>query len=180
VLLFVHTGAWSFIWRDLMKHLALDFRCVSFDAPGNGRSSSIPRSQTTLENAARAAAGLVERLDLENLTIVAHDLGGISGLARLARMPERVAGIVAMNTFGWRPSAPALRAMLAIMASKIMREIDALTNIIPRIASTSFGVGRHLDAASRRAFRAGLQEGPAAPSAITFWTPAAATNCTGR
>jgi haloalkane dehalogenase len=26
VLLFVHTGAWSFIWRDLMERLANDFR----------------------------------------------------------------------------------------------------------------------------------------------------------
>ena len=28
VLLFVHVGAWSFIWRDLMTRLASNFRCI--------------------------------------------------------------------------------------------------------------------------------------------------------
>jgi hypothetical protein len=38
VLLFVHTGFWSFIWRDVISRLAPDFRCICFDAPGTGRS----------------------------------------------------------------------------------------------------------------------------------------------
>ena len=33
VLLFVHTGLWSFIWRDVIARLAQDFRCVCFDSP---------------------------------------------------------------------------------------------------------------------------------------------------
>jgi len=46
---------------------------------------------------------VIERLDLENLTIVVHDLGGLAGLAGAARTPERVRRIAAINTFGWRP-----------------------------------------------------------------------------
>src|SRR5215472_10412375 len=48
-LLFVHVGAWSFIWRDIMKRLAADFRCICFDAPGNGRSMGAAGSGVTLE-----------------------------------------------------------------------------------------------------------------------------------
>jgi haloalkane dehalogenase len=154
-MLFVHTGAWSFIWRDLMKCLAADFRCICFDAPGNGRSGPIPQSETTLELASRAAAGVIEKLELEHFTLVAHDLGGISGLAAVAKTPARVNGIVAMNTFGWRPSELGLRFMLALVGSGVIREIDVLTNFISRIGSSSFGIGRHLDEAGRRAFRAG-------------------------
>jgi len=154
-LLLVHIGAWSFIWRDLMIRLAGDFRCVCFDAPGSGRSDPLPASQTTLERAARAASGVIQELNLTEFTLVAHDLGGTSGLAAVAAMPERVRGIVAMNTFGWRPSGAAFRGMLRIMGGGMIREIDAATNFIARIASTSFGVGRHMDAASRVAFRTG-------------------------
>src|SRR5512146_334763 len=38
VLLFVHVGTWSFIWRDLVTRLSGQFRCVCLDAPGTGRS----------------------------------------------------------------------------------------------------------------------------------------------
>ena len=156
VLLFVHTGTWSIIWRDVIARLAADFRCVCFDAPGTGRSTPLPASAITLRNASRAATAVIETLDLEGLTLVAHDLGGPAGLAAIARTPERVRGIVGMNTFGWRPAGAPLRGMLTLMGSAFMRELDVLTGFLPRISATSFGVGRHMDAASRAAFRAGM------------------------
>jgi pimeloyl-ACP methyl ester carboxylesterase len=92
---------------------------------------------------------------IKEFTLLAHDLGGLSGLAAVVTVAERARGIVAMNTFGWKPSGSALRPILATMGSGIIREIDAVTNFIPRISSTSCFVGRHLDSASRSAFRAG-------------------------
>jgi pimeloyl-ACP methyl ester carboxylesterase len=154
-LLFVHTGAWSFIWRDLLERLSGDFRCVCFDAPSTGRSAAVPRPQTNLARAARAAAGVIEQLDLRDYTLVAHDLGGLSGIAGAAAMPERVRGIVAMNTFGWKPET-GLRRMLSIVGSAAFTELDARTGLLPRITSTAFGIGRHMDDAGRRAFRAGM------------------------
>jgi haloalkane dehalogenase len=46
--------------------------------------------------------------------------------------------------------------MLRVVGSAPVREFDVLTKLVPRITATSFGVGRHLDAASRRAFLARL------------------------
>ena len=158
VLLLVHTGTWSIIWRDLITRLAAEFRCVCFDAPGTGRSTLLPRTSVTLANASRAVRAVIEALDLRDLTLVAHDLGGPAGLAAIAQTPERIRGIVAMNTFGWRPHGPVLRGMLALMGSGLMRELDVLTEFLPRISSTSFGVGRHMDADSRAAFRAGMSQ----------------------
>jgi haloalkane dehalogenase len=154
-LLFVHVGFWSFVWRDLVTRLAPDFRCVIFDAPGNGRTEEPPGTTVSMESASRAVHDVITGLGLTDLTLVAHDLGGPSALAGISEMPERVRGIVAMNTFGWRPDVRALRFMLAFMGSRWIREIDALTGFLPRIASTSFGVGRHLDERGRAAFLAG-------------------------
>jgi len=155
-LLFVHCGLWSFVWRDVMTRLASDFRCIAFDAPGTGRSARLPGNAITLDRAARAVAGIVDGLALEDFTLVVHDLGGPAGVAGAAQTPERVRGVAAINTFGWKPSGALFRGMLALMGSAPIRELDVLTGFLPRITATAFGVGRHLDLASRRAFSAGV------------------------
>lgn len=37
-LLFVHTGFWSLIWRDVITRLVGEFRCICLDAPGRARA----------------------------------------------------------------------------------------------------------------------------------------------
>jgi pimeloyl-ACP methyl ester carboxylesterase len=155
-LLFVHTGTWSFVWRDLITRLASEFRCICFDAPGNGRSRDAAETAINLDNASRAVTGVIERLGLEEITLVAHDLGGIAGLAGIARTPKRIRGMVGVNTFGWKPSGAAFRTMLTVIGSGFMRELDVLTGFIPRLTATSFGVGHHLEAPSRQAFFNGM------------------------
>jgi haloalkane dehalogenase len=155
VLLF-YTGIGSFVWRDVMVRLSADFRCVVLDPPGIGLSGSVPRSATTLAHSARAVAAVIKALDLANVTLVIHDTGAPPALAAAARTPDRIRGIVGVNTFGWKPAGAAFRGMLAVMGSSTMRRIDLATGVLARVTSTAFGVGRHLDDTSRRAYRAGL------------------------
>lgn len=156
VLLFVHTGFWSFIWRDVISRLASDFRCICFDAPGTGQSDRLPVRRISLERASRALNAVIQALNLTDITLVVHDLGGPSGIAGAARVQERIRGLCAVNAFAWKPSGIPFRGMLALMGSNVMREFDVLSGILPRITSSAFGVGRHLDAASRKAFYAGI------------------------
>jgi pimeloyl-ACP methyl ester carboxylesterase len=156
VLLFVHTGFWSFIWRDAIGNLSPEFRCICFDAPGTGLSDRLPGKSVGLERAARALTAIVETLDLSDVTLVFHDLGGPSGIAGAGRLPERIRGLCAVNAFGWRPSGRLFRFMLGLMGHPITREIDAITQLIPRISSSAFGAGLHWDAASREAFLRGI------------------------
>lgn len=156
VLLFVHVGMWSFVWRDVILRLASDFRCICFDAPGNGQSERLPVKSISLTGAARAVSAIVESLDLHDVTLVFHDLGGPSGLAGAAKVSERIRGLCAVNAFGWRPSGAAFRGMLALMGSTVMREFDVATKFLPRITRSRFGVGRHFDERSRAAFYAGI------------------------
>ena len=156
VLLFVHTGFWSFIWRDVILRLAPDFRCICFDAPGTGQSDRLPVDSITLEKASRALTAVVHALNLKDITLVVHDLGGPSGIAGAARVPDRIRGLCAVNAFAWKPSGGAFRGMLALMGSTAMREFSAWTGILARITASPFGVGRRLDIASRKAFYAGI------------------------
>ena len=147
------------MWRDLMRRIAPELRCITLDAPGNGRTRSKNKAPVTLRRASAAIRGVIEALNLDDITLVLHDLCGPSGILAVEHQPPRVRGIVAMNTFAWEPDHRGLRIMLAIMGSGIMREFDAATGLIPRIASTAFGAARHLDRADREAFRAAMSAG---------------------
>jgi len=156
VLLFVHTGLWSFVWRGVILKLARDFRCVCFDAPGTGQSDRLRTRDVSLERASRTLMAIILALKLRDITLVVHDLGGPSGIAGAAHVPDRIRGLCAVNAFAWKPSGTAFLTMLTLMGSPPMREFDALTGIIPRITATPFGVGRHMDEDSRKAFYAGI------------------------
>jgi len=156
VLLFVHTGFWSFIWRDVILRLCRDFRCVCFDAPGTGQSDRLPLGSINLDRASRALTALIESLDLQEIILVVHDLGGPSGIGGASRVSDRIRALCAVNAFAWKPSGAAFRGMLAVVGSSIVREFDTFSGILPRITASSFGISRHMDEPSRRAFLCGI------------------------
>jgi len=154
-LVFVHVGLWSFVWRDVIVGLRDSYRCIAIDAPATGLSGGAP-TDATLTRAADSVHRVVMHLDLDDLILVLHDLGGPAALLAARRWPDKVTGIVAVNTFGWRPSGAAFRAMLAVMGSAPMRWFDVATGFLPRMTSGRFGVGRHLTRTERRLFRRGV------------------------
>jgi hypothetical protein len=57
-----------------------------------------------------------------------------------------------IGSFGWR-DVILFRAMLAVMGNGVVRQVDLATGLLARVTSTTFGIGCHLDATSRRALR---------------------------
>jgi pimeloyl-ACP methyl ester carboxylesterase len=88
---------------------------------------------------------------------VVHDLGGLATLAAVRDRTDRVAGLVAMNTFGWEPRG-VLRLVLRFFGSAVVREPTARLGLLARGSATRFGVGRRWDRPTRRAWRRGLHE----------------------
>ena len=162
-LLFVHVGTWSFVWRDVIACLQNDFRCVALDAPGSGLSYR-SESAATLAHAADAVTAVVDTLQLNDVTLAAHDLGGPAGFLTATRRADRFAALVSVNCFAWRPSGPAFRGMLTLMGSAPARASDAKLGWLPRLTSTTFGVGRHWNRADLAVFRAGID-----PAARRAW-----------
>lgn len=158
VLLFSHAGLWQLLWRDVIAELADHYRCIAFDPPGSGLSERLPRTEQSLTTVALAAGTLVDELDLRDVTLVLHDLGGLGALAAAHTRLDRIAGFAAVNTFGWRPRGVMLPVALRFFGSLVMRELDAFTGVLARGSSTRFGVGRHMDRSTRRAWRAGLRD----------------------
>lgn len=151
-LVFVHAGMWSFVFRDVITRLRADFRCVALDFPGFGLAADTPEA-VSLKRHSAVLTDVIAALDLRDMTLVAHDLGGPVALSSAAALTARVRGLVMANTFAWTPDTPGLRAMLRIIGSRAATAVGASTNLVARLSATSFGVGRHLDAADRQAFR---------------------------
>jgi haloalkane dehalogenase len=154
-LLFVHVGSWSFVWRDLLLELSPQYRCVTIDAPGSGLSAH-PDSPVSLRGAANAVGNLIDGLDLRAITMIFHDAGGPVGLAAAAERSERIAGLVAVNALGWRPTSIALRGMLCLVGSAPARVFGGPSGSVARLSASSFGAGRHWTRDDRRVFLAGL------------------------
>ena len=151
-LLFIHAGLWSFIWRDTIVRLQKDFRTIAIDFPGSGLAAASD-TEMSIPGLSTVLAEFVAELDLSDVTLVAHDLGGPVALGAAADDPDRYQALVLTNTFAWEPDKWSLRAMLGTMGARPLTWLDASTNFLVRMAATRFGVGRRLSRAGKKAFR---------------------------
>jgi pimeloyl-ACP methyl ester carboxylesterase len=156
LLLFVHVGMWSIVWRDVIVRLRDRYRCIAIDAPGTGLSPAPSTRPPTIADAANAVDRVVRHLGLDDFALVFHDLGGPASLLAAGDWPDRVRLLVAVNTFAWRPSGLLFPSMLRVMGSAPMRILDMFTGWLPRMSATRFGVGRHFNKRDRGVFRAGM------------------------
>ena len=99
--LFVHGNpTWSFYWRNLIHNLRGEYRTVAPDHIGCGLSEKPPLGKYpyTLARRIDDLCQLIERLDLQAVTLVAHDWGGAIGMGAAVAMPQRFARFVLLNT----------------------------------------------------------------------------------
>lgn len=87
----------SYLWRNVIPHLAPFGRCIAPDLIGMGRSDK-PEIGYRLFDHARYFEAFIAALGLERVRLVLHDWGGFLGLHYAARYPENVAAIVLMET----------------------------------------------------------------------------------
>jgi haloalkane dehalogenase len=97
---------WSFYFRNLVKALSPQYRTIVPDHIGCGFSDK-PDPKTyhyTLKNRVSDLETLLDALHLkENITLIVHDWGGMIGMAYAVKYPERIRGIILMNTAGFFP-----------------------------------------------------------------------------
>jgi cis-3-alkyl-4-acyloxetan-2-one decarboxylase len=103
-LLFVHGNpTWSFYWRNLILGLRDKYRCIAVDHVGCGLSDKPQDYNYTLQQRIDDLCQVVERLNLHDTTLVAHDWGGAIGLGTVERLTERFGRIVLFNTAAFPP-----------------------------------------------------------------------------
>lgn len=109
---------WSFGFRAFVSRFSGAHRVVVPDHVGCGLSDkpAADRYPYTLDRRVDDVEALVRHLDLRDVTLVAHDWGGMIGLAWAMRNWERVRRIVLLNTAGFGlPEAKRLPWQIAIV-----------------------------------------------------------------
>ena len=93
--------SWCYLYRKMIPPLVdSGFRVVAPDLVGQGRSDK-PASRSDYTYASHVEwmrAALLDALELESITLVCHDWGGLIGLRLVAEHPERFRRVVAANT----------------------------------------------------------------------------------
>ncbi|MCA9071306.1 MAG: alpha/beta fold hydrolase, partial [Planctomycetaceae bacterium] len=102
-LLFVHGNpTWSFAWRHLVREFSQDYRVLAVDHMGCGFSAKPQKYDYTLAQHIGNLQRFVEALNLNRITLIAHDWGGAIGMGAAGRLPERFARFVLLNTAAFR------------------------------------------------------------------------------
>ena len=99
VFLFLHGNPTSsFLWRNIIPHLKSLGRCVAPDLIGFGKSGK-PDIDYTFDDHYRYMEAFIEELNLQNIILVVHDWGGAIGFHYARKHPEKITGMVFMETF---------------------------------------------------------------------------------
>ena len=103
-LLMVHGNpTWSFYYRNLVAGLSDQYRTIAVDHIGCGLSDKPADYDYCLQNRIDNLVSLIESLDLQNTTLIAHDWGGSIGLGALQNLRDRFKRIVLFNTAAFPP-----------------------------------------------------------------------------
>jgi haloalkane dehalogenase len=101
VLLLHGEPSWSYLYRKMIPPLAAaGHRVIAPDLVGFGRSDKPSlRADYTYQRHVDWIAGVIHRLELDAITLVCQDWGGLIGLRLAAELETRFARVVAANTF---------------------------------------------------------------------------------
>lgn len=109
-LLCVHGNpTWSFAWRNLIRGLSQSYRVLAVDHIGCGFSDKPQHYPYTLRQHIDNLSRFVTTLDLQRVTLLAHDWGGAIGMGTAGRLPHRFNRFVLFNTAAFRSRQIPLR-----------------------------------------------------------------------
>ncbi|HET9922324.1 MAG TPA: haloalkane dehalogenase [Ktedonobacteraceae bacterium] len=100
VLLLHGEPSWSYLYRKMIPIIAAaGYRAIAPDLPGFGRSDKpAQREDYTYQRLVDWMSGFIQRLDMQHITLVCQDWGGLIGLRMATEQAEHFARVVAANT----------------------------------------------------------------------------------
>ena len=110
-------------WDRQVEHFAPAYRVVRWDRRGIGRSGAAAAAESPDRHAADLAV-LLDHLGIENVTLVGHAGGGPATVAFAAEHPDRVTGMVLVDTRLYDPGASGAATFAASIEQSCARLSD--------------------------------------------------------
>jgi haloalkane dehalogenase len=152
----------SYLWRNVIPHVAAQHRCLAPDLVGMGDSGKSPGGTYRFVDHARYLDAWFEALGLSrNVVLVVHDWGSALGFHWARRHPERMTGVAYMEALvrpvTWQEWPEAARKVFQGMRSPGGEEIILEKNVfVERILPAS--VIRGLTAEEMERYRTPYRE----------------------
>jgi haloalkane dehalogenase len=112
----------SHLWRDVMRPIAAHNRVLAIDLPGFGASDKPLGTRYGFELFERTLDGFLAALDVEEVGLAVHDLGGPIGLHWTVRRPERVSRLAILNTLVYPEFSEAVLQFIKACSTPELRE----------------------------------------------------------
>ena len=124
----------SYLWRNVIPHVAGGARCLAPDLVGMGDSGKAPGGSYRFVDHARYLDAWFDALGLDrNVTLVLHDWGSALGFHWARRHPERVRGLAYMEALvrpmTWQEWPEPARKIFQAMRSPAGEEVVLAKNV---------------------------------------------------
>jgi haloalkane dehalogenase len=137
---FLHGNpSWSYLYRNLINSLSSSYRCIAPDHLGCGLSDKPQRYPYRLTNHIDNLEQVLDRLEVRSCVLVMHDWGGAIGMGWAGRHPDRVDGLVVMNTAAFRSTRIPWRIALCrwpLLGPFLVRAMNAFARAAIHMAVT--------------------------------------------
>jgi len=139
-IVFLHgSPTWSFMFRNVIREMSRDYRCVALDHIGFGLSDKPTDFSYSPANHCRNLTKLIGELGLKDITLVMHDFGGPVGLSYALDHLDNVKRIVLSNTWMWDLSKDPAAQKVGKVASNGMGKFMYLnTCVAPKLIKPLF------------------------------------------
>ena len=88
-------------FQEVIPALAKNHTVYALDLPGHGYSSIDKSANYDEPYLRKAVIAFIEKLDLKKVTLVGESIGGVLALTVASSIPERIAKVVASNTYDY-------------------------------------------------------------------------------
>lgn len=142
VLLMVHGNpTWSFFWRNLVLAFRDRYRVIVVDHIGCGLSEKPAEGEYefSMEQRISDLTALIKKLNLQNITLIAHDWGGVISMGAAQRSPRRFSKFILMNTAAYLSDICPFRIRLCrstFPGKFLIQGLNAFCRVASRAATT--------------------------------------------
>lgn len=155
VILFVHPPMTSsFMYRNMIKQLKINFRCIAFDFPAFGLSEQSSTFHNSIDTQAEIVEEFIKQLNLQKINFVMQECGGHATMKIFLQRPELLKSVIFTDTIIFPVSQyPKIKRMLNFVNSGVFNFLNFNFNFLAR-AMTKFGIQkRKLSKAERDTYK---------------------------
>jgi 3-oxoadipate enol-lactonase len=85
------------VWAEQLQPLTDDYRVITYDLRGHGKTGGSAHDRYTMEMYADDLAAFIDALDLDRPVVLGHSLGGMIGYAFADAYPEKLSALVTVG-----------------------------------------------------------------------------------